>query len=335
MLYYLVTAEHAYTMQAYMQGWGRFPSSRLRIVPYESLVGPRVELRCGSYIFSDLERLSASERELAACVWRQLAAAVPTGRLLNDPTRVLARYELLRSLHASGWNRFRALRATEPLEGLRFPVFLRNEHEHGGSLTPLLASPRELQRALSWAWLQGHRLQDLLVMEFCDTSDEAGIYRKYSAFVVGDRILPRHLIFSRHWLVKKPDLETAATRSEAETYLETNPHAAWLREIFALAGIEYGRIDYSMLNGRPQVWEINTNPTVGRLAVRLTEAFDALDTPSAGMVPVTLDEDLVHHVAAEARARRRGRTVRSMIDTLHASALGRGLRPVVRAFRPY
>jgi hypothetical protein len=34
--------------------------------------------------------------------------------------------------------------------------------------------------------------------------------------------------------------------------------------MFDLARIEYGRIDYGMLNGRPQLWEINTNPTIWR-----------------------------------------------------------------------
>ena len=33
-----------------------------------------------------------------------------------------------------------------------------------------------------------------------------------------------------------------------------------LREIFDLAQIEYGRIDYGMLDGKVQCWEINTNP---------------------------------------------------------------------------
>jgi hypothetical protein len=32
--------------------------------------------------------------------------------------------------------------------------------------------------------------------------------------------------------------------------------------IFDRAGITYGRIDYGLLSGRIQVWEINTNPMV-------------------------------------------------------------------------
>ena len=32
--------------------------------------------------------------------------------------------------------------------------------------------------------------------------------------------------------------------------------------MFAIARIDYGRIDYGIVGGRPQVYEINTNPTV-------------------------------------------------------------------------
>jgi len=33
-----------------------------------------------------------------------------------------------------------------------------------------------------------------------------------------------------------------------------------LRRIFDIAGIDYGRIDYSLRDGAVETWEINTNP---------------------------------------------------------------------------
>src|SRR3546814_10272912 len=45
----------------------------------------------------------------------------------------------------------------------------------------------------------------LLITEFCDTQDDRGLYRKYSAFNVGGRIIPRHLHFSRSWQVKRSE----------------------------------------------------------------------------------------------------------------------------------
>lgn len=104
--------------------------------------------------------------------------------------------------------------------------------------------------------------QGLIFVEYLDTADKAGIYRKYGAFVVGARIVPRHLYFSRDWMVKTADLGDPDLLAEELQYLESNPHAAQLLEICRHAGIGYGRIDYSLLDERIQIWEINTNPMV-------------------------------------------------------------------------
>jgi hypothetical protein len=53
--------------------------------------------------------------------------------------------------------------------------------------------------------------------------------------------------------------------AKANEFFNTNPHEAWIREMFAIAHIDYGRIDYGILNGKPQVWEINTNPMITAL----------------------------------------------------------------------
>jgi hypothetical protein len=45
--------------------------------------------------------------------------------------------------------------------------------------------------------------------------------------------------------------------------MKQNPHEKSLNNVFDLAGINYGRIDYSILHGKPVVWEINTNPHFG------------------------------------------------------------------------
>src|SRR5262249_42167607 len=54
------------------------------------------------------------------------------------------------------------------------------------------------------------------------------------------------------------------------------PHRQALGEIFQAAGIEYGRIDYSVLDGRIVTWEINTNPTIAVPWVRLAESRKVL-----------------------------------------------------------
>ena len=261
---YLVNREHRYTMRDYLaQPYAEDLSRRIRLFFYQDLRRTR-SLPATTYIFSDHERFTAVQDDLVGSVWGQLAGAAPDIRLLNDPGKVLKRYELLRKLYETGRNVFRAVRATGNLDGLRYPVFVREENAHTGSLTDLLDTRGELNGALRKLTYGKYRRRNLLVVEFCDTSGGSGVFRKYSAFRVGDRIIPKYLTFKRQWVVKShhPWLDVNKVREELE-YLETNPHEEWLRETFDLARIDYGRIDYGLLDGRPQVWEINTNPTIG------------------------------------------------------------------------
>jgi hypothetical protein len=114
---------------------------------------------------------------------------------------------------------------------------------------------------------------------------------KYAAMKIGDRLIPRHVLFSRKWMTKKPDVVTEATAEEEREYLERFPHADQLEEVFRLAGLDYGRVDYGFHEGRLQVWEVNSNPVLvpppGRIhrlrkegqewsATRIAEAFEAL-----------------------------------------------------------
>ena len=261
MIYYLVTAKHSYTMESYLETYGRSLQDQVKLVYYEEL--PYIgEMPLGTYIFSDLERLSPAQITLAAYVWNHLAQLRPSVRQLNSPRLTMRRFELQKELHRSGINCFQTIRASELYAPFPFPVFIREESEHTGSLTDVLHREQELTSALGRLLKEGHRLENLLVVEFCDTSDAAGVYRKYSAFVVGGEIVPRHLIFSRSWVLKTADLGTGEMLQEERDYLEKNPHEAWLRDIFALASVEYGRIDYSFLGNKPQIWEINTNPMV-------------------------------------------------------------------------
>ncbi len=243
-IHYLVTGLHAYTLAAWIEYYNEMLAGHLRIVPYGQLFG-RVSV--GTFIFSDIERLSPKATARASCAWDRLQTA--GCRLLNHPTQSMRRYELQQALD----NDFRVFRPSDAIQDLRFPVFLRDENEHTGSLTPLLYTPVELDRA------RAHYPEALLV-EFLDTSDGEGIYRKYSATRIGDAIIPRHLLSSRNWLLKEPDLVDQHLLDEEADFIRINPHECELRRIFDLAHIEYGRIDYSLKDGRLQVWEINTNP---------------------------------------------------------------------------
>jgi hypothetical protein len=214
-----------------------------------------------AYIFSDIERLSPETADRAAFLWRSLAGHAGT-RLLNHPTRSMRRYELLRTLYERGINAFNVYRLSEARWPERYPVFLRRENDHKGPLSPLLASRDELERAVARLDQDGVSRDNLLMSEFCDTSDQRGLYRKYGAFLVGDRVFVRSVQFSRNWVQKHQDLDEPELVREERAYVEANPHREAIHEVFRLARIDYGRMDYGVLHGKIQVWEINTNPAI-------------------------------------------------------------------------
>jgi hypothetical protein len=226
-------------MVEFVQGWGKALAGRVAVRPYEEVLDGGELPEGGIAIFSDLDRLTPEQRAALAPLHARQA------RALNDPTRSLLRYELLRTLHARGINRFNVYRPGE--KPARFPVFVRPESGF------LKAAP-----ALLWAG--GEPPAGHIAVELCNTADRDGVFRKYGAYVIGERIVPRHLFFSRGWLVKSPDLLGPAEIEEERAYVESNPHAAQLLEVCRVARISWGRIDYALLEGRVQVWEINSNP---------------------------------------------------------------------------
>jgi hypothetical protein len=214
--------------------------------------------------------------------------------VLNHPSRALRRYDLLRALHAAGVNRFNAYRLSDRGQA-RFPAFLRLDNAHTGSLTPLLNSRDEMENAVDG--LPGCVDRDhVIAVEYCHTGDASGTFRKYSFMRIGERMVARHVLFSHDWVDKHPDLVSPEHAAEEQQYLAANPHVAEIERVFRLANIEYGRMDYGLLEGAIQVWEINTNPIImvppGQIAATrlcaqaqsgaaITAALDAIDTPTA------------------------------------------------------
>ena len=341
----------------YLSLWGKELVPRVRILDYESL-SSRKSFDPGTYVLTSLDRLSPAQERVLAEVHARLS--VESGfRFLNHPTRTRMRLDLLEELARLKWNDFRAFRASADLDGLRYPVFVRSERAHDGALSPLLRSPREVRTAIGRALFKGYRFDDLLVVEFCDTAGADGLYRRYAAFIVGDRILARNLERGPDWMAKRYQTEFSESQTaEEREFVFSNPHEAQLREIFRIAGIEYGRIDYAVRDGRVQTWEINVAPTIGRgqrpttkkIPDRLQpirrisqehfyrlfqEAWEAVDLPSDGQpVPVAFTAESAA-AARPAKALRKPWLVRS-IESLRPAmplllALARPLFPLVGA----
>ena len=372
MIYFVVGATGSFSMRYYLEEEGRALRDRMRVILYEDLVR-FAELPVGTWVFTEIDRLGPPERALVDIACERLGAATAGVRVLNQPRHIRLRADLLRAASDTGINRFRAWPATSvrlaaderanqgddgiAADALRYPVFVRFANRHLGSLTPLLESPRALGLALASLVARRRRLDELLVVEFCDTKDELGIYRKYSAFNVGGRILPRYLECSRDWMVKWNYRIFDRERAELEAhYLETNPHEAWIREMFRLAGIEYGRIDYGVLAGEPQMWEINLNPTIGRgpgprvkqradivaykqmlapsfgaFYAAFLGAWEAIDiTDSGGAVEFPVPRGLRLAIERTVRQRRRAARISAVVDAI---ALQRWLRPVTHSVK--
>jgi hypothetical protein len=313
MIHYVVPATLDHGIREYLDFWGRDMAPRMRILHYEALTdGSRFP--AGTYILTGLEYLGPAMLRLATEIHRQLDGRAGF-RFLNDPNHTLRRFELLTALHERGWNQFRAVRAGGDLSGLRYPVFLRAEHSHDGAVSPLLHSAKELDEAIGRALVAGRRLKDLLVVEFCDAVDSRGCYRKYAAFVVGNRILARSLACGPSWMLKHERTSFSPELAHEELdFVSTNPHAQQLAAIREIAGVGYGRIDYATKDGRVQTWEINLLPTIGRglrpsrtpkspavesirsetkrrFYAAFREALEAADPASDGLPAVTVDVD--------------------------------------------
>lgn len=111
--------------------------------------------------------------------------------------------------------------------------------------------------------MQGANDDDWIVAEYSAESEADGHFRKYGAYRIGDTVFAQHCFISPSWFVKHPPAGmNDSHRLEHREYVRQNPHADWVLQMFDLAGIAYGRIDYGRIAGRLQVFEINTNPMV-------------------------------------------------------------------------
>lgn len=296
MIHYICREGQQDTVAPFLIEAGGALRNLVTVTSYEKIFSSG-RLPAGHLIFTDLDLLSGDELEAAQTIADKLRAAVSGVRVFNEPARVLQRYALLTMLRNAGINPFRAVRLDDDIPALTFPVFIRREDGASGPETDLLHDENELAGAIAALPARGLPLRGRIAVEYCAESCAEGYFRKYGAFRIGDHILPQHILFSRHWIVKQESsVITPALVAEETHYIADNPHKDALLEIFERAHVDFGRIDYGFANGRIAVYEINTNPTFphgdhrnGRehlrkaAALRLVEVLRSLDTP----LPVT------------------------------------------------
>ena len=303
MICFITTSAHCYTLHELEDVPGM---PELRFMSYNGMLRKR-HLPAATYIFADLDRLGYWHLELAARVFRLLRSKGLT--VLNDPARLLFRYPLLKRLKASGLNSFEAWDAA--VDGLpdRYPVFLRTKAAHRGTLSALLHSPAEAEAKLDDLIADGYCLNDLMFIEFCAEPIQDGLYRKLSAFRIGDQVVTGMSVHEHAWHAKNGELGAATPELYQEEYenVDNNHFGEQLAPYFHAANIEFGRVDFALVQGRIEVYEINTNPHVSLITdhpnpmrnkadalyhERLANALQQIDAPKNNQDKIALNSDV-------------------------------------------
>lgn len=256
MITFVMSEDHQYTIRTALEN-GAIDRT-LIILSYADFLG-FARLPIADYVFVDLERLTPSEIDAAVSRVAALRRAMPGVRTLNAPCPALDRLAVMTALHRADINDFRVISANQLPDDLRYPVFLRRLDDHDGPISDLLPDSAALEAAL--AKLAGDR-GAIAVTEYVDARDALGRHQKFSYFRIGERFFPSACDLSASWICKGLVEDPATIREpEAElAFLSGDAHEALIRPAFEAAGIGYGRADYVIIDGRPQVFEINTNP---------------------------------------------------------------------------
>lgn len=262
-LIYVCTRKHMQTVRQIQASIAQADTgSEFLIRPYDWLMSQQ-SLPRAAYILTDFDRLHVWYHEMLGRVRdRLIESGLP---VLNDPRLWLPRPAQIRTLRAAGLSDFGCWLPSHGEEPDRFPCFLRTIAAHRGTASPLLHSPDEAREALSIAMAKGRTLSDLMFVEFAGAPVPGETYfSKHAAFRIGDRILRGLTVTEAKWMAKFGTKGLAGDAFYAAELEETRqyPHAEQVRTVFETAGIEYGRVDFSFLEGRMQVYEINLNPSI-------------------------------------------------------------------------
>ncbi|HKI87804.1 MAG TPA: hypothetical protein VKA38_02170 [Draconibacterium sp.] len=313
MIFFITKASKTYTLLSFLNTWGGSIRKMVAFLPYEKLVRAK-RFYSGTYILTDYDLLSEKQLLNMNRIYEEFKKYPFELRLLNDPTVSLSRLQQLKILFDSGINPFRCFPLSKKPNDIHYPVFVRKGADHDGKISDIIKQPEELELTVQNILNEGFGEDEILITEFTDTSDKNKIFRKYAAFILGDEIVPRHIFFSKKWMIKGADLTENYMISEEIEFLKTNPHRNQLHKIFQLVGINYGRIDYSLLYGKIVVWEINPNPMIASssslkkskrktahdlFAENFIRAFNKINHPGEGVAiknPLYISEKLPKEV---------------------------------------
>ena len=258
MIRFVVARGHDYTLKNVRGASG---APLIDALSYDELIGSR-HLKAATYVFTDFDRLAYTDLELAGRIYLQLKQAGV--KVLNNPARVKTRYSLLRSLYRERLNDFNAYRADELPDEIRFPAYLRQIRGHARPCTGLIQTREEMDRAIEHEIDSGLPAEHMMIIEYAGEPIRPNLYRKLATFRIDATLTPSPCVHDHQWMVKTGPNCIAPDDLYEEDFvnIRDNIHAESLRKVFELAEIEYGRADYGFYQGRPQIFEINTNPHI-------------------------------------------------------------------------
>lgn len=225
----------------------------------------RLSFPSGTLIFTDFEFLDGFGMMAAAAIADAALRHDPATQILNHPARAAERYALLRRLHRAKLNPVEVIRLDGGDRPERYPVFLRLEDGCLGSETGLIHDPEEFDRAIEDLRASNRPLKRRIAVTFEADPDSEGAFRKYGAFRIGNAIIPQHILRSPDWVVKSAKSQSSEEfAAEEVAFVQENPHAAFLRQATDIADLQFGRIDYTIRNNIPIIFEMNPNPTFPR-----------------------------------------------------------------------
>lgn len=267
--------------------YARHLAPKIRYIDVERVAnGERVDAKTWIFVGHD-EAIDARSRSQMLAVEAKLRN--DNQRVFNLPSRVLDRFELLQRLRTAGINTFNVHDADpRNVAAWRFPVFVRGRHTYE-NMSLLLHHKADAERL--FAQHPQFAGPDSMVVEFVDTADKGGVYdgvfRTYSVLRVGTRYIARHVLFSKNWLTRTADIVDQALIADEAAFIGVRYPAPLPTEIataFETAGIEYGRIDYGMYKGKPQIWDVHVNPLVVPRLSRMNSQRHKIQTISAKRV---------------------------------------------------
>jgi hypothetical protein len=259
MFLFLTTPGYGSTVEEFVHPLPDADVPHCRVTTYDAILRSNHTAKA-MHVFTDLERLRDCELVAAASLYRALrVAGIPC---LNDPARVMGRYQLLCNLFEAGINPFAVYRADGRPKPAQFPVFIRNESSHDGPMSALIKDQNELDDHLERLIEGGRPLRGLLVVEYAAEPLPGGVWRKTGTYRIGKYYMVGHQFPSDNWVVKTygQHVTSDALQLEEKAAVIANDVPESVRRAFDIAGVEWGRADHATFQGREIVFEINTAP---------------------------------------------------------------------------